>query len=318
MASRERLRLERLLSDQEDLFKEAFVAFLRDARSDTVMAEVSDRLERRDLEGALRIVDSYVIRLSTVVPRAFQRAARLEMEGQASLLQPLVGAVAIGFDPGDRRAADLMRRSQLTFVREFGQEQRRATTLALGEALASGEGLRSAARAFRDSIGLTEHQERVVRNYRRLLESRSAQALDRDLRDRRFDPTIRGAIERDEPMTTKQIDRMTERYRERYLMLRAETIARTEGLRVTGIARKEAFRQVVEDTGIDRSQIRRVWNATQDARTRDSHAAMDGQEVGLDEPFTSGAGHRLMFPGDPQAPPEEVIQCRCVVTNRVL
>jgi len=44
---------------------------------------------------------------------------------------------------------------------------------------------------------------------------------------------------------------------------------------------------------------------------------MDGQEVGLEEPFTDGDGNRLMFPGDPNAPPATTVSCRCVVTHRV-
>lgn len=318
MRSAERQRLENLIASQETLVKRAFAVFMRDARSDEVMEAVSGRLERRDIEGALRIVDSYVIRLSTVIPRAFQRAARLEAEEMGQKLKPLLGGVAISFDPSDTRSATLMRANQLEFVRAFSREQRHATTLALGEALAEGVGTRGAARAFRDSIGLTARQERAVRNYRRLLREGNAEALARDLRDRRFDPSVRSAVSGDRMLSSEQINRMSERYRDRYIMLRAETIARTEGVRVTSTARREAFRQALDDIGLDRSQIRRVWNATNDERTRDSHREMDGQEVGIDEPFISGAGNRLMYPGDPNAPAEETINCRCVVTNNVL
>jgi hypothetical protein len=40
---------------------------------------------------------------------------------------------------------------------------------------------------------------------------------------------------------------------------------------------------------------------------------MDGQERGLNEPFDSPSGAQLMYPGDPDAPAEEVINCRCAV-----
>lgn len=318
MASAERLRLERLLEGVEGMVKRAFVEFLRSARSDEVYRAVANALERRDFEAALRIVDSFVVRFSNVIPRAFQRAARLEMENSETMLKPLAGAVAISFDPAAPAAASLMRRQQLQFVRDFSSEQRRATALALGEALAVGAGPREAARAFRDSIGLTARQERAALNYERLLREGNSEALSRDARDRRFDRTVRSAIRSGEPLSPAQIDRMGSRYRERYITMRAETIARTESVRVTSLARKEAFRQTIDDLGLDRTKIRRVWNATLDKRTRDSHIEMDGQEVLIDEPFISGAGNRLMYPGDPDAPAEEVINCRCVVTNRVL
>jgi hypothetical protein len=50
---------------------------------------------------------------------------------------------------------------------------------------------------------------------------------------------------------------------------------------------------------------------------RGSHRAMHGQTRGVDEPFESGAGFSLMYPGDVNAPPEETIQCRCTVGTRM-
>jgi uncharacterized protein with gpF-like domain len=63
----------------------------------------------------------------------------------------------------------------------------------------------------------------------------------------------------------------------------------------------------------------RVWDATGDSRTRETHAAMDGQEVGPNEPFASGSGAQLMHPGDGSlgAGASEIINCRCVVTHKI-
>ena len=51
------------------------------------------------------------------------------------------------------------------------------------------------------------------------------------------------------------------------------------------------------------------WVTVQDERVRDSHAALHGKVVPVDEPFGNG----LMFPGDPSGPPEEVYNCRCSI-----
>lgn len=59
-------------------------------------------------------------------------------------------------------------------------------------------------------------------------------------------------------------------------------------------------------------KIVRRWDATLDPRTRAEHAAADGKEVGLDEPFIVG-GEPLMYPGDPSGRPSNTIRCRCVV-----
>lgn len=45
---------------------------------------------------------------------------------------------------------------------------------------------------------------------------------------------------------------------------------------------------------------------------------MEGQVVdGADTPFISGDKHELRFPGDPDAPASEVINCHCYVMSRV-
>lgn len=85
---------------------------------------------------------------------------------------------------------------------------------------------------------------------------------------------------------------------------RAEVIARTE---VHGASQYGAM-AAAQETGLD---LRKKWISAEDAWTRESHAEANGQEVGMDEAFEVG-GVMLMYPGDPNAPPEETINCRCV------
>jgi HK97 family phage portal protein len=54
---------------------------------------------------------------------------------------------------------------------------------------------------------------------------------------------------------------------------------------------------------------RRVWEATGDKRTRESHMAISGETVeGFKTPYSNGC----RFPGDPMGPADETILCRCV------
>ena len=55
--------------------------------------------------------------------------------------------------------------------------------------------------------------------------------------------------------------------------------------------------------------LQKEWLATNDGRTRHSHAALDGAIVDQDKKFDNG----LMYPGDPSGRPEEVYNCRCTV-----
>jgi uncharacterized protein with gpF-like domain len=67
-----------------------------------------------------------------------------------------------------------------------------------------------------------------------------------------------------------------------------------------------------ESTGLD---LLKVWLATSDARTRDTHRTANGQAVEMKELFTVG-GYPAKYPGDPQLPSAEVINCRCAISYR--
>jgi Phage Mu protein F like protein len=91
----------------------------------------------------------------------------------------------------------------------------------------------------------------------------------------------------------------------------------TSGARATALARTDliglangASQAVATDTFVGRDDVLKVWLATEDDRTRDTHVDANGQEQQLNEYFDVG-GYPLMYPGDPDGPDEEVINCRC-------
>ena len=59
--------------------------------------------------------------------------------------------------------------------------------------------------------------------------------------------------------------------------------------------------------------LQKEWIATNDGRTRHSHAMLDGAIVDQDKKFDNG----LMYPGDPSGRPEEVYNCRCTLVAKV-
>jgi uncharacterized protein with gpF-like domain len=170
------------------------------------------------------------------------------------------------------------------------------------------------ARQFKDSIGLTSTQLGYLASYKRTLETGSADALSRALRDRRFDRLVENITDGVDVLTADQIKTMLARYHANLLAMRAEAIGRTEALRVTAQAQRNALDQSLAQVGIEASRVTKVWNATNDKRTRDTHSQMDGQEQPLNIPFKSPSGARLMMPGDSAAPASERINCRCTVS----
>jgi len=87
--------------------------------------------------------------------------------------------------------------------------------------------------------------------------------------------------------------------------VRAGAIARTE----THAAANASAQATAELMGLS---TLREWVASGGDRTRPTHDAADGQQVGMNEPFIVG-GSPLMYPGDPSGPAAEVINCRCGV-----
>lgn len=86
---------------------------------------------------------------------------------------------------------------------------------------------------------------------------------------------------------------------------RASVIARTESVRASNRGAHNQARLLAKYLPVTKE-----WLDTSDSRTRKTHVAAGGQEVGLDEPFEVG-GAFLQFPGDPAGPPQETINCRC-------
>jgi SPP1 gp7 family putative phage head morphogenesis protein len=79
---------------------------------------------------------------------------------------------------------------------------------------------------------------------------------------------------------------------------RAQLIARTETTRVTNGAAREGLSEYSEQTG---RRIVKTWLSAQDARVRDEHAEIDGEQRPVDEAFSNGR----------QAPDEP--NCRCTL-----
>lgn len=92
----------------------------------------------------------------------------------------------------------------------------------------------------------------------------------------------------------------------------ARTVARTERTRVQGQARYEAIRELNRGL-VGQRRYRKEWIARADEKTRDTHAELSGSIVRANEYFVSSSGARLMYPGDPRAPAEEIINCRCYI-----
>ena len=92
---------------------------------------------------------------------------------------------------------------------------------------------------------------------------------------------------------------------------RAMMIARTESTMASGKAGFEGAIQARDEFNLT---MTKTWISSRDSRVRTDHDIMDGETVPLDGSFSNG----LDFPGDPSGPADEVINCRCTMTEQVI
>lgn len=306
-------RIERLLQAAEPKLRDAFLQMVAQIQSALTLTEIAGYIERGELEKAL----DAALRAAPLLGEAYKDSFIAAAKNTAKALGRALGEIPIVFDQTNFGAVNAMNANQLRLVRGFSESQREVTRRAILDGIQRGENPIDMARRFRDSIGLTPKQQQWVENYRTSLRRLDADALQRELRDGRFDRTVARAIRDKSPLSEKQIDKMVARYRDNMINYRAETIARTEALRSAHEGVEEMYQQAIANGDLSPGSLERTWNTAGDERVRGSHAEMQGQVQPFGTPFLSGDGNQLRYPGDPQAPPEEVIQCRCVLGTRI-
>lgn len=108
------------------------------------------------------------------------------------------------------------------------------------------------------------------------------------------------------------IKHMADNLQKRITTMSRDSAIRTARTAVTGAqnaGRMDSY-AAAEKMGI---KLKKEWLATLDARTRHSHAMLDGEQVAQDKKFSNGC----RFPGDPQGPPWEIYNCRCTLVAAV-
>ena len=110
----------------------------------------------------------------------------------------------------------------------------------------------------------------------------------------------------------KSIKHMADDLQKRITTMSRDSAIRTARTAVTGAqsaGRMDSY-AAAEKMGI---KLKKEWLATLDARTRHSHAMLDGEQVAQDKKFSNGC----RFPGDPQGPAWEIYNCRCTLIAAV-
>jgi len=310
-------RMHRVAARFEPGLRTAFLAMVETSRGSVSITEIVDFLERQDINGLLNAYN-----FENRMPRSAQGAgvepgdpifqdilraayfdgAQAEIAALRNVpVQKGVG-IELSFDFLNPRSEALLTTATFELIREMSLETRRSLVAVVRLAFQEGGSPFAQARDIRSQIGLTQRQALAVSNFRKMLEQGDSQslrtALNRALRDRRFDATILRAARDQIRIPQKRINRMVERYYERSLKARSEAIARTETLRYTNLGQQETWLQAEEQGLLSEAKTRRVMILAPQPcpQVCIPAAIMNADGVGLKDPFLTPLGPIMNMP----------------------
>ncbi|WP_421591089.1 head morphogenesis protein [Shinella sp. M27] len=323
--------IDRLAPEMERAFLEA----VEDIKSEIVLREIVERLERRDIEGAIEAlhIDEAAFRpLAEALRQAYNAGGIMVVKDMPRLSDPLGGRVVLRWDVQNQGAEANIREISSRAITDITHQTREAARETIVSAYARGQGPNTIAldlvgrqsrvtgRREGGIIGLNAPQAELIERTRINLLSGDPALMRKYLtlktRDKRLDGAVRRAIDAGKPLDKATLDKVLMRLRDRNLKLRGETIARTETVTSIMAAKHEAYRQGLEKMGRDESLVKRKWRSSGRRNVRHTHQVLNGQiVVGMDLAFQSPSGALLRYPGDTLlgAGAAEIVNCVCDV-----
>ena len=312
--------------------RQAFIDAIQDVTDNVVLAQVVEALERGDENAAWRALGynpSVFNRFTASLTVAFEQGAMIVLSTLPKFVTDATGIkTRTRINMRDRSAEEWLRNESSTLITQIETDMRENVRIAVQNGLAEGRNPRNTAldivgrinhnTGHREGgiIGLGQREARWAESARARLLTLDEAYLSMALRDKRFDATVRTAIETGKPLPVATVDRLVDRYRDNALRARGENIGRTETLAALNRSEFEANRQAIEQAQLPSAAVRKVWDSAGDRKVRPSHRALEGQSRAMDEAFLSPlTGARMMHPGDTSlgAGGDDVVQCRCRV-----
>lgn len=183
--------------------------------------------------------------------------------------------------------------------------------------LQTGQNPVQTAREIRGLLGLPDNLVQAVNRYRsELLSGNSTElrnALDRALRDQRFDRSLLQAMD-GTLIDPVKVERMVARYEARALQFNAETIARTGTMDALNLGNRLAWQQAIDSGKVNIHDLRRFWIVARDERTCErclTIPQLNPEGRGMDEPFVTPYDGLVMIP-------TLHFRCRCVIYTKFI
>lgn len=334
LSSRERFGI--LVQQFEPILRIAFLDAIDDITSNIVLRRVVERLERFDINGAIKAMhlDEAAFRpLDEAIRAAFNGGGVAAVEGMPTLRDPFGHTIVVRWDMRNLAAEEWLRLHSSTLISGIVEDQTVAIRTALETGLARGDNptrtaLDVVGRVNRVTgkreggvIGLTAQQAGYVANAREELSFGDPAAmrnyLDRGRRDKRFDRTVAAALREGKPLPADMVARITSRYADGLLKLRADTISLHETFAALGESRDIAFRDQITKGNVRADTVTKTWRHTAQERPRLQHVAMAGQVVRFDQPFMAPDGTAIPYPHAPGVPARHTLGCKCFCEYKI-
>src|SRR5882757_5114258 len=310
----------------------AFLAAIQDIVDNAILNQVIEAIDQGDVEKAFIVLgfSTAAMRpLTAVIETAYEQGGVMTGRTFPKYLNTYSGRAVFRFDVRNSRAEAYLRDKSSQLVSRIADDTRVNIRNTLTIGMQDGRNPRNVAldiigridpvtkQRVGGIVGLTTQQETWARNVRNKLND-TADWLERErlahptarptaeshpyfsyeMRDKRFDRTVATAIRDGKALPSDVVEKLVLRYKDNALKLRGEMIARTEALQSLNASEYEAIKQAVATGAVNESAVQREWDSAGDKRVRYTHRKMNGQRVGLDEPFKSPSGALMMHPGD--------------------
>jgi SPP1 gp7 family putative phage head morphogenesis protein len=243
---------------------------LKSLKDSVSVSDLAKAIENDDLSGAENLIGSIDIKsIEDIFKEIFEASGNVAMK---SIIRKQ--AVGISFDLLNPRAIAFIKKHTAELVTNVSDENKQAIRAIIQRAFEEGGHPMIQAKRIINYIGLTEKQANAVENFYQ----------------RQINQGVKQSI----------AESQTEKYADRLLQYRAQTIAQTETMRASNEGEREGWRQEVDAGVINENEWERESVATDDEYTCEFCLDMDGKRAPING----------TYPGGVEGPPYHP-NCRC-------
>lgn len=313
--------------------QEIFLQVMQGIVDKAMIEEMVAAIEANDVDRLFKATGFTPAALGPILDRieqAYYDAAESSVDGWPKRIKTPFGLVRPSFDARNPRVEEDLRNYSSQWITRITDEARDNVRSVLEQGMINGDNPRRVAldivgrvnpttgKREGGIIGLAANEERWVNSTRRYLQQLDEKYFTLNLRDKRFDSTVRKAIDENKPLSQDTVSKLLTSYKNRALKYRAEAVSRTEAIQALNRGEKASIDQAISDGYLSTKQVKKWWDDVRDARTREGHKAAGKKysrenAIDLEEAFVLVDGERLLFPGDSSlgATAKNIVHCRC-------